>query len=335
MRAFSLPIYLAWFFQAVSGQTGAGSITGSILDPAHKAAPHIKVEAKNIETGVFYKAESSPEGEYKFAQLPAGTYEVSVLRPRPFVRKDVVVTPGGSQSVEIPLSGSVDAATLGELGDLIALWAKRPPPPEGPTPRMPDGKPDFSGVWMARLSDLVSSLTPPDDLLPWAEALVRERTLNEDRDLPSSRCLPNREVILTLLPHKYVQTRTLLVLLVADVVSAHQVFLDGRAHPTNMEPTWLGHSIGKWEGDTLVIDTVGFNNRSWLLSNLPRTEMLHETQRLRRPDLGHLEVETTYDDPGVFQAPVKFTVVNVLAPDEEIDEYVCENNQYIVHTDAK
>jgi Carboxypeptidase regulatory-like domain len=192
MRVLFVTVIMGWFCFAGFGQSRTGSITGSVSDPAHKPAPDVTVEAKNIETGVFYKAKTSSMGEYTFAQLPVGTYEVSILRPRPFIRRDVTVTPGGSQRLDIQLSISVDANTLGELGDLFAVYAKRPPPPEGPTPRMADQRPDFSGVWIARQSDIVPLLiSPPVDLLPWAEALVRERRLNQDRDRPSARCLPN------------------------------------------------------------------------------------------------------------------------------------------------
>jgi hypothetical protein len=334
MRLFPSLLFVAVAF----GQTGPGSLGGTVSNPAHKPAPGMTVEAKNIATGTYYKAISSPKGEYSFAQLPAGTYEVSVLNIlfKPFVRKDVVVATGGSQRLDIQLAEDALQSTLGEAGAYFALASKRPPPPAGPTPRMPDGKPDFSGVWMLRASDALVLLGfPPVDLLPWAEALNRERLLNRGRDVPSSRCLPSGEVINSVIPFKYVQTPTLLVQLMEDVAATRQVFLDGRAHPADLEPTWWGHSTGKWDGDTLVIDTVGFNDKSWLFFVVPHTEMLHETQRLRRPDQGHLEIETTYDDPKTFKTPAKFKVVDILAPEEEVHEVVCENNQYAEHVNAK
>jgi Carboxypeptidase regulatory-like domain len=339
MRTLSTSVvYLGCFCCAVFGQTGSGSLAGVVSNPSHAPARGMTVEAKNVATGTYYKAVSSPKGEYTFAQLPAGTYEVSVLSilVRPFLRKDVLVPAGGSQRLDIQLAADNVQSTLGEAGAYLALESKRTPPSDAQAPKMPDGKPDFSGVWMLRPSDALVLLGfPPVDLLPWADALVRERLLNQGRDVPSSRCLPSGEVINSIIPFKYVQTRTLLVQLVEDVAAAHQVFLDGRAHPTDLEPTWFGHSTGKWDGDTLVIDTVGFNDKSWLFFVVPHTEMLHETQRLRRPDLGHLEIETTYDDPGAFKTPAKFKTVNILAPDEEVHEVVCENNQYAEHVSAK
>jgi Carboxypeptidase regulatory-like domain len=314
------------------------TITGTVLGPAHNPVPRVAVEAKSVATGTYYKTASSANGEYTFAQLPAGTYEVSALNItfQPFVRKDIAVAAGGTQRVDIQLAIDNTGSTLGELQAYLMMASRRPPPPSGPAPKTADGKPDFTGVWMTPPAYAVPLIgAPPVDLLPWAEAVVRERLLNRLRDMPSSRCLPGGEALLGLLPSKYVQTRDVLVGLVSDVPAMHQVFLDGRSHPSDLEPTWRGHSIGKWDGDTLVIDTVGFNDKSWLFLYIPHTEKLHVTQRLRRPDLGHLEVETTYDDPGAFKKPSTFKMVNTLAPDEEVDEVVCENNQYLEHVGGK
>jgi hypothetical protein len=109
------------------------------------------------------------------------------------------------------------------------------------------------------------------------------------------------------------------------------VFLDGRAHPKDPDPTWMGHSIGKWEKDTLVIDTAGLNDKSWLLQGvwLPHTEMLHIVERYRRPDLAHLNIDLTLEDPGTFTKPVQRHLVWELSPGEEILENVCnENNKF-------
>ncbi len=338
MRPLLALLFAALFAVAAFGQSGAGSLSGTLLSPAHAPVPGMTVEAKNVATGTYYKAISSPKGEYTFSQLPPGAYQVSVLSLlfRPFVRNGIEIAAGQPQRLDIQIAADALQSTLGEAGAFLALTSKRPPPPAGRAPRMPDGKPDFSGVWMMRVSDAITLIaSPPVDLLPGAEALVRERLLNQGRDIPSSRCLPSGEIINNVVPFKYIQSHSVLVELVEDVVAARQVFLDGRAHPSDLEPTWNGHSIGTWDGDTLVIDTVGFNDKSWLFFLVPHTEKLHETQRLRRPDLGHLEIETTYDDPGTFKTPAKFKTINVLAPDEEVHEVVCENNQYTEHVSSK
>jgi hypothetical protein len=337
MRTISIAICLSLFSLATYGQTESGSITGSVFKADHTPLPDIPVEAKNVTSGIIYQAATSPKGEYSFAQLPAGKYEVSVLMLlyRPFLRKDFAVVASRSAHLDIQLSDDAFGNTLGEFPALLELFSKKPPPPAGPTPRMADGKPDFSGVWVTPPASLFAVLQERPDLLPWAEALVRERLLNQIKDKPSARCWPDGEPFLGLFPTKIIQTRTVLVSLVEDVIAAHQVFLDGRGHPSDLEPGWLGHSIGKWDGDTLVIDTVGFNDKTWLFVVVPHTEMLHMTIRLRRPDLGHLQIETTYDDPGTFKKPVTTKAVDVLAPDEEIGEVLCENNQYTQHVSAK
>jgi hypothetical protein len=118
-----------------------------------------------------------------------------------------------------------------------------------------------------------------------------------------------------------------------NIHSFRQIFMDGRAHTKDVNPTWFGESIGKWEGDTLVIDTIGFNDKFWFdFAGHPHTEQMHTIERYRRPDLGHLEWETLIDDPGAYTKP--FTVyghVNLL-PNEELMEYICqENNRDVGH----
>ena len=123
---------------------------------------------------------------------------------------------------------------------------------------------------------------------------------------------------------KFVHTSSLLVVLFEDVPGFRQIFLDGRSHPTQLLPTWVGHSVGRWEGDTLVVDTVGFNDRGWTWRAYPRTERLRMTERYRRPDFRHLDVHVTIDDPGVFTRPWSQTMTWDLLPNEELMEYVCE-----------
>jgi hypothetical protein len=165
--------------------------------------------------------------------------------------------------------------------------------------------------------------------MPWAEAVVKERIANDLRDMPTAHCLPNG-VTATAGRGKFVQTPTLLVILSEFPGDTRQVFLDGRAHPKELEPTWLGHSIGRWEGDTLVVDTVGFNDKSWLgiiVNPYPHTEMMHVVERYRRPDLGHLELEMTVEDPGALQKPWVVKRAANLDPTDEIMENICNENE--------
>ena len=319
-------------------QTESASIAGSVFDPAHAPAAGVSVEARNTETATDYKAVSSAKGEYTLAQLPPGTYDIFVIdaRYRPFVRRGVAIRAGQPAALEVQLASSAGMlATLGEMPALFELLSKRPPPPEGPAPTTSDGKPDFSGVWLVSPASVAGRAQQPD-LLPWARAAYRERVLNDYKDKPSARCLPELAGFGARWPIRIVQTAKLLVTLRSDdVISSHQVYLDGRSFPKDLESSWQGYSIGKWEGGTLVIDTLGLNDKTWL-NMFPHTGKLHITERLRRPDLGHLEVEATYDDPETFKMPFQTRFVNVLAPDEEIEEYVCaENNQYRDHVSAK
>ena len=129
--------------------------------------------------------------------------------------------------------------------------------------------------------------------------------------------------------HKFVQTETLLVQLIEDVPPVRQVFLDGRSHPADLDPTWAGYSVGRWEGDTLVVETIGFNDASWLMDGQPHTDQMRVIERFTRPDLAHLNLDVTVEDPGAFESAWNFRLVWTLAPDEEIGEYVCnENNLY-------
>jgi hypothetical protein len=129
--------------------------------------------------------------------------------------------------------------------------------------------------------------------------------------------------------YKIVQTPSLLVQLFELDPHFRQVFLDGRTHPQSSDPTWQGHSVGRWEGETLIIDTIGFNDRAWIPNGLPSTETLHVIERYRRPDLGHLEIDVTMEDPAVLTKPWRHRMVWTLAPGEEILETVCnENNHY-------
>jgi len=138
-------------------------------------------------------------------------------------------------------------------------------------------------------------------MLPWAEAEVkREGRAIEN---PTARCLPWGPLLDGPFPFKFVQSPSVIVVLIEDIFSYRQIFLDGRGHPKDGDPTWMGHSIGRWEGDTLVVDSAGFNNESWTPMGRPHTDQLHIIERFRRIDAGHLDYEMTIDDPGTYAKP--------------------------------
>ena len=150
------------------------------------------------------------------------------------------------------------------------------------------------------------------------------------KDSPLARCLPvsvpfHNFFNLT----RIVQTPALMVILYESPNSPHRtVFTDGRDLPKDPNPTWLGYSVGRWEGDTLVVTTAGFNDRAWLDSaGHPQTESLRLTERLRRRDFGHMDFEMTIDDPKVFTRPFTVKTERLLAPDTDLLEDVCENER--------
>src|SRR5262249_55174568 len=146
-----------------------------------------------------------------------------------------------------------------------------------------------------------------------------------------SRCLPGGPAWQGVFGYsRFVQTANLLVTFGEyESNPPRQLYLDGRSHPPNLNPSFMGHSVGHWEGDTLVVDTVGLNDRAWLtFAGYAQTEQMHLTERYRRRDLGHLEVEMTFDDPGAFKKPWTMKQVRSLAPkDTEVTEYVCNENE--------
>jgi len=307
-------------------QNNFSSITGHVTDPEGAPVAKAPVQAKNVATGAVYRGLSSASGDYTLTQILPGKYELSVNMPccayQSYTQADLIVEPGQTLRSDVHLAEGFSYRTLGDdPGTLAEMIRLRAGVPAAPAPRTSDGKPDLSGVWQGN-----DDLYPEQpELLPWADALVKERIANNLKDTPSGRCLPSGPVVAGPYMVKLVQTPSLLVMLLEDFVSMRQVFLDGRAHPKDANPSWYGHATGKWDGDTLVIDTVGFNDQGWI-GIYPITEMLHVTERYHRRDLAHLDIEITIDDPGTFKLPWKLIMVWDLAPKEEIQEYVCDDH---------
>ena len=337
MRLSLIAICLFISTLAAFAQGESGSITGVVTDQDGVVVSGAQIQAKNLKTGALYKTASSTTGNYTLEQLPAGTYELAnPVMGLNFRKENVVVQASQTLRLDIRVVDN-SLNTLGEDRALFASLASPHSTPDGPTPRTPDGKPDLSGVWWEpRVVDLEEAT-----VLPWAAALMKERAANLGKDGLRARCLPT---VTALLGHfgvnRLVQTPALLVILTeADIPGYREVFLDGRGHPKDLDPTWTGDSTGKWEGDTLVVDTIGFNDKSWLSdlpSATPHTEMLHLISRFRRPNLGHLETEVTFDDPGTFRKPVKMKIISDLAQNEDVHEWICdENNQDVEHLVGK
>ena len=201
-----------------------------------------------------------------------------------------------------------------------------------PAPRTADGHPDLSGIWNKispkYKSNIVADLKP-SEIQPWAQNLVRERAENLQKDYMHDLCLPlgpgyatgadstGAEML------KIVQTPSLIVILNPDL-TYRQIFLDGRQLEKSPNPDWMGYSVGHWEGNTLVVESNGFNDKTWLdHDGHPHTEALRMTERYTRRNLGNLDVEITLADPGVYARPWTIKVRAELAPDTEMIEFVC------------
>ena len=206
---------------------------------------------------------------------------------------------------------------------------------DAPARRTPDGKPDLAGFWMPsdvvrHLLDLAADMKPADiPLQPWAADVYKERIETNGKDHPGVRCWPSGIPEKLNIPDglKLVQTPDLIILLHESRTIYRQIFLDGRQHPKNAQPTWMGYSIGRWEGDTLVVDTIGQNGRTWLdMKGLPGTEALHVIERYTRPKIGQMIIDVTIDDPKAYTKPWNVKLQWGLQPDTDLIESICEEN---------
>ena len=165
--------------------------------------------------------------------------------------------------------------------------------------------------------------------LPWARKLYEERNARARIDNPLIKCLPAGvpRLIAYTHPYKIVQTPTLIVMLYESSMIFRQIFMDGRDHPVDPQPSWMGYSVGAWNGDTLIVETIGFNDQSWLDgSGHPHSEQMRVTERWTRRDFGHMDVDVIIDDPGAYAKPLTYVQPQELLPDTDLIEYVCAEN---------
>ena len=223
---------------------------------------------------------------------------------------------------------------------LAAQWLTHPTPGiprtadgkpnlAAPAPRTPDGKPDLTGLWqrMSTHARNIAADLKPGEVQPWAEVLVQRRLEDLGIDHMSHQCLPwGPNYNTSQRRAKIVQTPGLIVILDEDL-TYRQIFLDGRQLETHPNPSWMGYSVGRWEGDTLVVESFGFNDRTWLdSSGHPHTEALRTTERYRRPDFGHLDIKVTLDDRAVYARPWTVALSAELTADTELLEFVCNES---------
>jgi hypothetical protein len=229
---------------------------------------------------------------------------------------------------------------------LAAQWrnptAGIPRTPDGkpnlsaPAPRTADGKPELSGLWKpgaGYVGDIAKDLKPGDvPFQPWAEALYKQRRATNSKDDPTAACIVGGVPRSDLVPYpfKILTVPGMVVILYEAVHSYRQIFTDGRDFPKDPTPTWFGYSIGRWEGDAFVVQTTGFNDKGWLDNNgHPATEFLRVTERFRRKDFGHMDVQITIDDSKAYTKPWTVVLPLTFQADDELMEYICdENNKY-------
>jgi hypothetical protein len=255
---------------------------------------------------------------------------------------------------------------------LSAQWPRHPQAgaprtPDGqvrldaPTPKTPDGKPDLSGVWETLRTGAGQVITGVDvpplqrtsqfwnigaglngdlPLQPWAAELRAKRVADNSKDNPDAHCLP---IGITQLhnhpqPRKIIHTPSLIVILYEANGGIRQIFTDGRPLPNNdPQPWWYGYSIGKWEGDTLIVETTGFRDGGWLdVNGAPLTDAAKMIERIRRPNYGSLEIDVTVDDAKAYTKPwTAVTIRQRLLPDDELIEFVCAENEKSTQRFAK
>ena len=193
-----------------------------------------------------------------------------------------------------------------------------------PTPRGPDGKPDLTGVWNGPTPE---PRLDPANAKPWVNDLVLQRQREYHKGRPSYQCLPNGPEADRFAGWKRILQTPAAIAILNDDLTYRVIFMDGRELEASPAPSWMGYSVGRWDGDTLVVDSVGFNDKTWLSRyGQSHTEALRVRERYRRTDFGDLQVEVTFTDPDAYAKPWGFTANMKLAADTEMLESVCERS---------
>jgi hypothetical protein len=235
-------------------------------------------------------------------------------------------------------------------GTALAQWLSVPVPGtprtadgkpnlSAPVPRTADGKPDLSGVWHAETMRYNDNLLPAGTqapMLPWAAEVYKHRVETQGFDRPMTRCMPHGvpdAMTVAGLPFKILQMPSVTVILFEEFHKYRQLHTDGRKLPVDPDPAYYGYSIGRWEGETFVVETAGFKEGSWLdNSGHPHTESLRTTERFRRINFGRMDLDVTIDDPKTYSRTwTSDTMHFLLSPDTELLEHLCENNRDVEH----
>ena len=247
----------------------------------------------------------------------------------------------------LPLATVLEAQWLNHPSPAIPRTADGRPNLSAPVPKTSDGKPDLSGIWAAQCAiagrdscftqslffDLAKDLDAADvQMTPWAQGIQTQREARNHVDDPYGYCLPPGTPRITFGggPFKILQTNQVTALLYETIagMTFRQVFPDGRSLPAVTEPTWLGYSVGRWDGDVFVVETAGFRDGGWLDTRKarPHSDALRVTERFRRTDFGHMQLSITIDDRKAFLKPWTVQTSLTLMPDTELVEAFCDNH---------
>ncbi len=317
----------------VYSQNNTASITGNLIDPNGSVITGLStpVFMTHTETGQNFQSNVSLEGLYEISDLPAGTYDLvfpsSCCMYMSYSQESVEIPQGQIVRLDLNLGWHINLGTIGDDPGMLAEdMINQSGDLSGPTPRMPGGKPDLSGMWynLPDTSGFAANIPP---LQPWAAEIQTQLNALEQQNA-ASYCLPQSAVPTTLIfPYKIIQTDNLIVQLAEFVTPAYrQFFLDGRDMPEIWNPSWYGHSIGHWEGDTLVVETSGFNEITPGFG--VHTEALKITERYARPQNDILLLEVTAVDPEAYTEPYVTDYEAKLVEGQELLEFVCsEGNE--------
>jgi hypothetical protein len=317
----------------VFAQDHDGRLTGQVTGPFDGLVADAPLRATHLASGDSWQSRTDTVGHYEFVNLPAGEYRLQVRIPcceyKPYQSDPFVLQSGAVRTVDIQLEQGFQLNTIGDDGGIAtAQILAEQDVPDLPRPQTAEGRPDLTGMWMYGGDPFPTAPVFTD----WAAKLVDERNKNFFVDSPRFRCLPTSLPIPTHTPPtfgKFVHTEDLIVILYEGILGFRQIFMDGRGHAEDFDPSWLGHSIGWWEDDVLVVDTVGFNDRGWTGVNQPRSEDFHVIERYQRTSYGDMELELTIEDPAVYKVPWVRQMPLYLTPNEVLFEFVCENEKWL------
>jgi hypothetical protein len=218
---------------------------------------------------------------------------------------------------------------------------QRPAPPSRPAPRRADGRvtlgplPGETGLWLPGPGGTPGEPWPPNisqlPFQPWARELYAYRRQNQFE--PHTRCKPSGGPRQFLTPYgvEFLESSEEQRIYIMDIGGPHTfrvIYMDGRAHPKNPEPSYYGHSTGRWEGDTLVVDSVGFNEGFWFSRGIPHTDRMHMIERFTRTDSNTMKYEVTIDDPGAYTQTWSSGFVLRWDQGLELFEYICQDNNF-------